>query len=68
MIKKTAMSLIGSFVSDAAHLVVGCSYSVALVLGTIFIILWILGWKKGLSASVWTLAIYAVINIFGGLL
>lgn len=68
MIKKAAMELIGDFMIDVSKLVVGLSYSVSLVLGTIFIILWIMGWKKGIKASVWTLAAYAVISIFGGLL
>ncbi|QAT40810.1 hypothetical protein [Clostridium sp. JN-9] len=64
MIKKSILDFIGNIIKS----LVGCSYSVALILGTIFIILWIIGWRKGLKASILTLTIYAVIVIFGGLL
>lgn len=64
MVKKAVLDFIG----DAIKVLVGCSYSVALVLGTIFIILWLIGWKKGLKASIWTITAYAIIVIFGGLI
>lgn len=64
MIKKSILDFLGNIIKS----IVGCSYSVALILGTIFIILWIVGWKKGLKASIWTLTVYAVIVIFGGVI
>lgn len=68
MLKKAATKLIGDYIHDSLVIAVGCTYSVALVIGTTFIILWILGWKKGIKASLLTLVGYAVINIFGSLL
>jgi hypothetical protein len=67
MIKKAVIGIIGDYLSEGIKIVVGCSYSVALLFGTVFIILWILGWKKGIKGAVWTLAAFAIINIFGGI-
>ncbi|WP_039222535.1 hypothetical protein [Clostridium novyi] len=41
------------------------SYPVAVCIGSIGIILWASGWKKGLKLSGWTLMGYAIVNIIG---
>lgn len=45
----------------------GCTYVAAMLLITVFIIMWMMGWKKGIKASMWTLTIYAALIILGGL-
>ncbi|MDP4143163.1 MAG: hypothetical protein Q8936_01595 [Bacillota bacterium] len=44
----------------------GYSYIVAMLLGTAFIIAYIVGWKKGLNASIITLFGYAVMVLLNG--
>lgn len=51
---------------EVIQYIVGFSYPIALVIGTTFLLAWILGWKKGLTGATWTIVIYAIGVIIGG--
>lgn len=41
------------------------SYPIVIIIGSIGIILWAMGWKKGIKITSWSAAAFAIIRIIG---
>lgn len=64
----SGMDLINKYILHPYNIWIGIytiSYPIAIVIGSAGILLWVMGWKKGIKLTGWTATGFAIIRVIG---